>query len=86
MYFDRDSLELTLELNPVMKPPAAEVAGSMWEHNLPALLRFIELVRSRLRTAQHLKPQTSCTCSTRQSCPGRQYALLLWCSAAQHHW
>lgn len=37
-------MELTLELNPVMKPPAQEVAGSMWRHNLPALTRLLELV------------------------------------------
>lgn len=45
VYWDRHSLELTLELNPVMKPPAHEVAGSMWAHNLPALMRLMELVR-----------------------------------------
>jgi hypothetical protein len=45
MYWDRHSLELTLELHPVMKPPAQEVAGSMWRHNLPPLMRFMELVR-----------------------------------------
>ena len=49
VYWDRNSLELTLELNPVMKPPAQEVAGVMWKHNLPALLRFIELVSGKCR-------------------------------------
>lgn len=44
VYWELGSLELTLELNPVMKPPAEEVSGTMWQHNLPALLRFIELV------------------------------------------
>lgn len=52
MYWDRGSLELTLELNPIMKPPAAEVAGPMWQHNLPPLMRFMELVSwTRVRCA-----------------------------------
>jgi hypothetical protein len=46
VYWDRHSLELTLELNPIMKPPAEEVGGIMWQQNLPALMRFMELVRA----------------------------------------
>lgn len=46
VFWDRQSLELTLELNPVMKPPAQEVDSSMWPNNLPALMRFMELVRT----------------------------------------
>lgn len=45
VYWDRHSLELTLELNPIMKPPVEEVGGIMWQQNLPALMRFMELVR-----------------------------------------
>lgn len=43
VFFDRRSLELTMELHPVMRPDPPELL-SMWDHNLPALMRFMEMV------------------------------------------
>lgn len=60
VYFERHSMELTLELNAVMKPPAHEVAGAMWSDNLPALMRFVEMVRQSRGTGQGGDPLLSC--------------------------
>jgi hypothetical protein len=46
VFFDRGSLELTLELHEQMKPPQQQLP-TMWQHNMPALLRFAEMVGIR---------------------------------------
>jgi hypothetical protein len=45
VFFDRGSLELTMELHEQMKPPLQQLPA-MWQLNKPALLRFSEMVSS----------------------------------------
>jgi hypothetical protein len=45
VFFDRGSLELTLELHEQMQPPPQQLP-TMWHLNKPALLRFAEMVSS----------------------------------------
>ncbi|WIA34349.1 hypothetical protein OEZ86_012687 [Tetradesmus obliquus] len=59
VFFDRGSVELTLELHEQMKPPPQQLPA-MWALNQPALLRFAEMgqigLHARLVDAEDFSP------------------------------
>jgi hypothetical protein len=74
VFFDRGSLELTLELQEQMMPPAQQLPA-MWQLNLPALLRFAEMV-SRHGHGLHRATTAVVGCSMHDLSSNR---IMLWC-------
>jgi hypothetical protein len=62
VFFDRGSLQLTLELHEQMKPPPQQLPA-MWQLNKPALLRFAELVSGTWQTAVQWLCIMRCICT-----------------------